>query len=484
MSHYDTLIIGSGEAGKFLGWSLASEGKRVGCIEEKYLGGSCPNIACLPSKNFIHSAEVVHEAAKASRDGLFTADASKVNMQAVWQRKQDMVTGLRTLHETNFKESGLELIEGHGRFVGPKIILVESPTGPDRTFTADNIVICTGSRSSIPDTPGMKEAKPLTHVELLDLTIVPPHLVILGGGYIALEFAQCMRRLGSRVTILARASRLLPREDEDIAGYLTDLLVREGIEVLTSVAVTAVEGVSGTSVILHYNEANKVNTVSPLMSNGSDETNKVLEASHILVATGRVPNTDESLGLAAANIATTTKGHIAVDSCLRSTSAPGVYAVGDCAGSPHFTHIAFDDYSVVLSQLSSSKASSSSAPRTTEGRQVPFTLFTSPELARVGLTEQEAKEKGLKYRLTKVPMLAFLRTRTMGQTEGFAKALVDERGKVIGYAALGPSMGETLPVVQLAMQENIGYEKIRDLIITHPTINEGLGRLFAAVSEA
>ena len=481
MSHYDTLIIGSGEGGKFIGWSLASEGKRVGCIEEKYYGGSCPNIACLPSKNFIHSAEVVHEAARASRDGLFKADASQVNMQAVWQRKQDMVAGLRSMHETNFKNSGLEMIEGHGRFVGPKIIMVESPTGPDRTFTADNIIISTGSRSNIPAVPGMVEAKPLTHIELLDLTIVPPHLAILGGGYIALEFAQCMRRLGSRVTILTHASRLLPREDEDVAGYLTNLLVKEGIEIVTRTAVTAVEGLSGTGVMLYGIDADKVNTDTSSNTEGQNETRKLLEASHILIATGRVPNTDESLGLAAANIVTTVKGYIAVDTSLRSTSAPAVYAVGDCAGSPNFTHIAFDDYQVVLSQLSSSKTSSKPIPRTTEGRQVPFTLFTSPELARIGLTEQEAKKRGLKYRLAKVPMLVFLRTRTMGRTEGFAKALINEGGKVIGYAALGPGAGETLPVVQLAMQENIGYEKIRDLIITHPTINEGLGPLFRAI---
>ena len=463
MSHYDILIIGSGEAGKFLGWTLASNGKRTGCIERKYLGGSCPNTACLPSKNFIHSASVVYDAAKADRDGLFSANARNVNMSAVKKRKQQMVDGLVDMHASRFESTGLELIKGHGRFVGPKTIAVEGPEASGQNLTADTIVISTGSRTRIPSTPGLNEAQPLTHIELLDIELVPPHLAILGGGYIAFEFAQCMRRLGSQVTVITDSSRLLPREDEDVASALRSILEGEGVAFHTSTRITSVSGRSGTSVTLAG-------------TSDADSSKSVeITATHLLLATGRVPNTDD-LDLEKAGIATTKTGHIDVDTHLRSSSAAGVFAVGDCAGSPHFTHVAYDDYRIVDSVLSAD------GKRETTGRQVPYTLFTSPELARVGLSEAEVRSKGLGYRVAKLPMAAFLRTRTLGETDGFVKLLVGDDDRILGFVALGSGAGELLPVVQLAMKEGLPYTSIADLVLTHPTLGEGLTALFGAVA--
>ena len=462
-THFDTLILGSGEAGKFIGWSLSFAGQRVGCIERKYLGGSCPNIACLPSKNFIHSAQIAHDAANANEEGLFVAEAASINMKAVKQRKQRMVDGLMEVHEGRFKASGLELIRGNGRFVGPKAIEVTASDGAKSTLTAETVVISTGSRSPIPDILGLKESNPLTHVELLDLDVLPKHLAIIGGGYIALEFAQCLRRLGSQVTVITHSDHILPKEDLDVSSALQKILENEGVEFHTATNITSINGHSGDAATLSVTKR---------------ESSQVLKisASHILVATGRVPNT-EDLDLKTAGIAQTPAGHIDVDAQLRSKSAAGVFAVGDCAGSPHFTHVAYDDFRVVKDVLLGQ------GKRVTTGRQVPFTLFTSPELARVGLTETQAQNQGIAYRIAKHGMPAFLRTMTLGETEGFAKVLVGENDRVVGFTALGPGVGELLPVVQLAMKEDLPYTSIADLVATHPTLGEGLTNLFEDVRQ-
>jgi pyruvate/2-oxoglutarate dehydrogenase complex dihydrolipoamide dehydrogenase (E3) component len=299
-------------------------------------------------------------------------------------------------------------------------------------------------------------------VEALELDQIPEHLLIIGGGYIGLEFAQAMRRFGSRVTVLDRNQRLLPREDPDVAEGLSELLRDEGIAVVTSARVTKVEGKSGESV--------KIYVAQPGSESGSD---KVFAGTHILAATGRTPNT-AGIGLERAGVETTERGHIKVNERLETT-APEVWAVGDCAGSPHFTHIAFDDFRIVRDNLAGGN-------RVTTGRQVPFCLFTDPEFARIGLGETEAKAQGIPYRLAKIPMLADLRSRTLAETRGFMKALIDTKSdRILGFTVFGVGAGEILAPVQVAMLANLPYTVLREAIFTHPTLPEGLITLFAAV---
>jgi pyruvate/2-oxoglutarate dehydrogenase complex dihydrolipoamide dehydrogenase (E3) component len=452
--HYDVLVLGSGEGGKYLAWNLASSGRKTALVERRYIGGSCPNIACLPSKNIVHSAKIASLLAHATSYGL-PQPTGEVNMETVRQRKRDMVTGLVQVHEERFRSSGVSLILGEGRFVSPKTIEVRS-SGPTRVLTGDVVIISTGSRATVDPIPGLAAAEPLTHIEALELDRVPKHLIVLGGGYVGLEFAQAMRRFGSRVTIVEHNSRLLRREDEDIAWVLSEILVAEGIDVVTEANVTRVHGRSGDSVILDIERLGS--TLS-------------LEASHLLVATGRTPNTDH-LQLDIAQVAVTRQGFIQVNERLETT-ASGVFAVGDCAGSPHFTHIAFDDYRVVRDNLNGKN-------RVTSGRLVPYCLFTDPELARVGLNEIEAQQKGLPYRLFTLPMKSVLRAVTTGETQGFLKALIAaDNDTILGFTALGASAGEMIAPVQLAMTSNLPYTVLRDSIFTHPTFQEGLVYLFS-----
>lgn len=452
---FDVLVLGSGEAGKYIAWALGAEGKRVGLVERQYIGGSCPNIACLPSKNVIHSAKVAWYARHLSAFGM-KPGGKEIDMTVVRDRKRAMVAGLVELHEKRFAASHVELIRGQGVFVAPRTLSVELGSGGTRLLTAETVVASTGSRAVIPDVPGLREAVPMTHVEQLELDRLPAHLVILGGGYIGLEFAQAMARFGAKVTVLDQSARLLIREDEDVVAALQERLIDEGVQFRLGVTLDSVSGRSGDAVTLRVS--------------GQDGPAEI-EASHVLAAAGRAPNTD-AIGLEAAGIAVTSSGHIKVDTSLR-TSASGVFAVGDCAGSPHFTHIAFDDHRIVLRAMRGEGA-------TTLGRQVPYTLFTDPELAHVGLHEHEAKRQGVSYRLAKLPMAAVLRTRTLGETAGFLKALIGDDDRILGFTALGVGAGELLAPVQLAMATGLPYTALADLVVTHPTLTEGLVYLFSA----
>ncbi|MBV8415901.1 MAG: FAD-dependent oxidoreductase, partial [Verrucomicrobia bacterium] len=447
---YDLVVLGSGESGKYIAWTLAKKGIRTVLVERKYIGGSCPNIACLPSKNIIHSAKIASYFWRSEEFGV-TKDNTRINMSAVRDRKRKMVDGLVNMHLANFKASGAELLMGFGRFVGPKTIEVALPAGGTRVLRGEKVIISTGSRAAIDPIPGLLEAGPLTHIEALDLDHIPGHLLIIGGGYIGLELAQAMRRFGSRVTIIERNERLAHREDQDVTDLLQDTFREEGIEIFTSVRIAKVEGKSGEQVQLHA------------VRDGSEI---ILEGTHLLVATGRTPNT-QGIGLELAGVQTTDRGHVKVNERLETT-APGVWAVGDCAGSPHFTHIAFDDYRIVRDNLAGGH-------RVTTGRQVPFCMFTDPEFARIGLSETEAKERGIAYRLAKVPMVTVLRTRTLSETRGFLKALIDtESDRILGFTALGVEAGEIIATVQIAMLAGQPYTLLRDAIFTHPTMLEGL----------
>lgn len=455
---YDVVVLGSGEAGKYIAWTQAKKGKRAVVVERKYIGGSCPNIACLPSKNIIHSAKIASYFARSEEYGI-TKDNWRIDMTGVRDRKRKMVHGLVDMHLANFKASGAELLIGSGRFTGPRTIEVTLPEGGTRSLSAENVVISTGSRATIEPIPGLQESSPLTHIETLDLDQLPEHLLIIGGGYIGLELAQAMRRFGSKVTIIERNGRLAHREDEDVTEMLSDIFREEGIDIVTSATITQIEGKSGDQVKLHA------------VRNGEKIE---LEGTHILVASGRTPNT-QNIGLELAGVETSKSGHVKVNERLQTTAA-GVWAVGDCAGSPHFTHIAFDDHRVVTDNLAGGH-------KVTTGRQVPFCMFTDPELARIGLSELEAKERGIAYRLTKVPMIAILRTRTVSETRGFLKALIDtESDRILGFTALGIEAGEIIATVQVAILAGLPYTVLRDAIFTHPTMLEGLIPLFSAVS--
>ena len=456
IERFDMLVLGSGEAGKYLAWTIGNQGNRVALVERRYVGGSCPNIACLPSKNFVHSAKVAWYAQRLPEFGLKLA-ASGVNMAAVIERKRKMVAGLVDLNRSRFAASHAEFIHGEGSFVAPRTISVESTSGNKRVLTADIVIVSTGSQAIIPAIPGLRESTPMTHVEELELDVLPEHLVVLGGGYVGLEFAQAMRRFGSAVTVVDRSKRLLPHEDEDTVGALMELLEAEGIKFHLDTVVQAVHGRSGEAVEIRIDGATG---------------EQILNASHILVATGRSPNTRE-IGLENAGIELQETGHIKVDASLKTT-AQGVYAVGDCAGSPHFTHIAYDDFRVVREQLNGGH-------RSTTGRQVPYTLFTDPELAHVGFHEHQAISLGIRHRVAKLPMSAVLRTRTLGETDGFLKAMVAENDQILGFTALGVGVGEMLAPVQLAMSAGLPYTALRDLIVTHPTLTEGLVYLFSSI---
>jgi pyruvate/2-oxoglutarate dehydrogenase complex dihydrolipoamide dehydrogenase (E3) component len=459
LEKFDVLVLGSGEAGKYLSWSLGAEGKRVALVERRYIGGSCPNIACLPSKNVVHSAKVAWYARRLREFGL-NSPPPGIDMTVVRDRKRAMVHGLVDVHNKRFAANHVEFICGRGVFTGSRKLSVELEQGGFRSLAADTVIVSTGSRAIIPEVKGLREAQPMTHVEELELDTLPGHLLILGGGYVGLEFAQAMARFGSSVTVIDRGDRLLPREDEDVAAELEKLLAAEGVRFVFGATVKSVEGRSGDAVVV------KINTAA------GEET---IRATHILAAAGRAPNTD-GIGLEKAGIELTADGHIKVNEVLQTT-AEDVYAVGDCAGSPHFTHIAFDDYRIVQRTLRGEK-------RTTTGRQVPYVLFTDPELAHIGLREIDARRQGLAYRLTKLPMAAVLRAQTLGETQGFLKALIDRNDRILGFTALGSSAGELLAPVQLAMSAGLPYTSLRDLIIAHPTMTEGLAYLFSSVPKA
>jgi pyruvate/2-oxoglutarate dehydrogenase complex dihydrolipoamide dehydrogenase (E3) component len=455
---YDAVVLGSGEAGKSIAWHLSGSGKRVVVVELRYVGGSCPNIACLPSKYFIHSASIAHTLT--ASEALGTRIARSLSMREIQTRKRLMVEGLVQMHLNRFATSGCELVMGRGCFVAERTIEVALNDGGARTLRGDQVFLDVGAFASLPALSGLAEAAPLTHVELLDLDTVPEHLLVLGGSYVGLELAQALRRLGSSVTVCEREERLLSREDFDIAEAIRQLLQDDGIAVITSADVGRVSGRSGDRVALHA------------MIDGSQKT---IEGSHLLVALGKTPNTS-GIGLERAGIQLTFSGYVSVNDRLETT-APNVWAMGDCAGSPAFTHMAFDDFRIVRDNLNGRR-------RSTRGRQVPFCLFIEPELARVGLNEIDAKQQGICYRLTELPISSILRTRTTGETCGKLKALIGEDDRILGFTAFGPRAGELLPPVQIAMRAGLSYHAIGELVVAHPTYAEGLVSLFANITPA
>jgi pyruvate/2-oxoglutarate dehydrogenase complex dihydrolipoamide dehydrogenase (E3) component len=454
IEHFQNLIIGSGVAGKLLAWTLASKGQKTVVVERAMVGGSCPNVACLPSKNVIHSAKAVSLVHPSMGLGVVTGSV-RADMAAVARRKWRMVNELVEMHLGKFRASGTELVMGEARFTEPKSVQVTLNADGTQLLRGEHVFINVGTRATIPDVPGLAIAGPMTHVEALNLERLPEHLVILGGGYVGLEFAQAMRRFGSRVTIVQHGSRLLEREDPDVAEALLELMTDEGVEVLLQAEVLNVTGRSGSSVAIRVR---------------SRTAEKIVEASDILVAAGRTPNTDR-LDAAKAGVELDSRGYIRVNEHLQTT-APDVWATGECAGSPQFTHVGEDDCRIVLDNLSGGN-------RTTRGRLIPYCLFTDPELAHVGLTESEARAKGVAYRIAQMPMAMVFRAQTLSQTRGFLKALVGADDRILGFTAFGAEASELMAVAQTAMLGGIPYTVLGNGIWTHPTAAEGLGGLFA-----
>jgi pyruvate/2-oxoglutarate dehydrogenase complex dihydrolipoamide dehydrogenase (E3) component len=457
---FDLVILGGGTGSTVAAWTFAGEGKRVAVVDRKYIGGSCPNIACLPSKNIIHSAKVVDYFRRSKEFGI-AHDGFTIEMSGVRDRKRKMVVGLNEMYMENYRKTGADFILGTGRFIAPKTVEVTLLDGNIRQLRGANVIVSTGTRATLEPIPGLAEAQPLTHIEALELDHVPEHLLVIGGGYVGIELSQAMRRFGSRVTVIDRNQRLMQKEDQDVCDALRTLPEDEGIDVHLNVGIKRVSGKSG-------------HAVSIVVAQNGAET--VIEGSHVLVALGRTPNT-EGLGLELAGVELTERGYIRVNERLQTT-APGVWAIGEVAGSPQFTHISIDDFRVVHANITGGN-------RITTGRQVPYCLFTDPELARVGLNEMEAKARNVSYRLFKVPMEANLRARTLSETRGFLKALVAATSdRILGFTALGVGAGEIMSAVQIGMIAEQPYTALRDAILTHPTLVEGLIPLFSSVPSA
>jgi pyruvate/2-oxoglutarate dehydrogenase complex dihydrolipoamide dehydrogenase (E3) component len=458
---YDDLVLGSGAGGKLLAWHLAKSGRRVAVVERRYIGGSCPNTNCLPSKNEIWGAKVADLLHHAARFGIVAGPVT-VDMAKVRQRKREMVEGLVAMHLDLYRKSGTELIMGDGRFIAPKTLEVRLRDGGGTTvLTGERVFINVGTRATIPPVAGLADAAPLTHIEALELDRLPAHLIVLGGGYVGLELAQAYRRFGSRVTVIEHGPQLASREDADVGDAIGRLMADEEIEVVLSAELLHVEGRSGKSVRVRVRTA---------------KGERQIEGSDILAATGRTPNT-AGIGLDVLGVRLDGRGYVQVNDRLETT-APQVWAIGECAGSPQFTHVSEDDFRVIRDNLAGKS-------RTTRDRLIPFCLFTDPPLARVGLSEKEARSQGVAVRVARLPMAAVLRTRTIGETRGFMKALVDARSdRILGFTMFGPEAGEVMAAVQTAMLAGMPYTGLRDAILAHPTMAEGLNSLFSAIGVA
>ena len=457
---FDLVILGGGTGSTIAAWTFAGEGKRVAVVERKYIGGSCPNIACLPSKNIIHSAKVATYFRRSKEFGIALKDFT-IDMSGVRARKRNMVVGLNDMYMENYRKTGAEFILGTGRFVAPRTVEVTLADGTTRQLRGTNVIVSTGTRAALEAIPGLAGTRPLTHIEALELDEIPEHLLVIGGGYVGVEMSQAMRRFGSKVTVIDRSERLMSKEDPDVCEALRSLLEDEGIDIVLNARIQRVSGKSGQS-------------ISVVVEQGGSE--KTLQGTHLLVAAGRIPNTEE-LALERAGVERTGRGYVKVDERLETT-APGVWAIGEVAGSPQFTHISVDDFRIVHANLTGGN-------RRTTGRQVPYCLFTDPELARIGLSETEAAAQGIPYRLFKVPMESNLRARTLSETRGFLKALVEANNdRILGFTAFGVAAGEILAAVQVAMIAGLPYTALRDAVLTHPTLVEGLIPLFSSAPSA
>ncbi|HEV56445.1 MAG TPA: mercuric reductase [Phycisphaerales bacterium] len=456
---FDVIIIGAGQAGGPLSAEFAKAGSKTALVERAHVGGTCVNEGCTPTKTMVASARVAHLARRAADYGVQTGPVT-VDMAKVRQRKRDIVASFRTGSRRRVESAkGLELIVGEARFVAPKTVEVQLNDGGTRTLAADTIAINTGARARVPDLPGLDGVPYLDSTSIMELDDLPEHLLVIGGGYIGLEFGQMFRRFGSQVTIVQRGAQLLAREDADIAQEIAEILRQDGVEVLLESEPLRAAQTGGGAIELVVR---------------TPDGERTLIGSHLLVAAGRVPNTDR-LNLPAAGIETDRRGFISVNERLE-TVVPGIYALGDVKGGPAFTHISYDDYRILRSNLLEGENAS------TAGRLVPYTVFIDPQLGRVGLTEKEVQVQGLNYRVAKIPMTWVARALETDETRGLMKAIVDaETDQILGAAILGLEGGEVMTVLQMAMMGGVPYTAIRDGVFAHPTLSESLNNLFMAM---
>lgn len=460
---FDDVILGGGKGGKSLAMALAGAGHRVALIEQGQIGGTCINVACIPTKTMVASAKLIELAERASEFGV-QLPAAGPSIAGVVDRKRRVVGAMVDTHRTLFTTTpNMTFLLGIGKFNGDKTIEVILEDGSTSVVRGRRVYINTGSHTTIPPIPGLDSVGYLTSSSVMELEELPKRLAIVGAGYIALEFAQVFRRLGSEVVLLQRGDRFLPNEDADIAAEIRTVLEEDGIEFLDDVVTTGVVATgaapAGAGVELSYTR------------NGEPAT---LNCSHLMLAVGRTPNTT-GLGLDAAGVEVGPRGGIVVNERLETT-APDVYAIGDCNGGPLFTHVSWDDYRILLANVLHD------AGRTTTGRLVPYTLFIDPELGRVGLTEEQARAQGFDIAVAKLPTAKIPRANTAGETKGVLKAVVDRAtGQILGCSLFCHSAGEVMSVVQMAMLGKVPYTDVRDTIFTHPTMAESLNLLFAGL---
>lgn len=459
MKTYDAIIIGSGQAGNPLAKRLAGKGWKVALIEKEFLGGTCINYGCTPTKAMIASAKMAFQAKRALDYGVKTGKVS-VSLLKIMARKNEIVHQFRNSTAKGLKKLKVDVIYGTASFTGHKQVSVLTKSGKREDYTAEHMFINTGTRTAIPEIDGLTKAPYLTSATLMELGETPKHLVIIGAGYIALEFAQMYKRFGSKVTLLSRSSRFLPNEDTDVADEVQSIFKEEGIEILTGVSFTSI--------------SHTPNSVSVQISSGGKK--QVLKGSHLLIAAGRTPNTD-MLSLENTGVKLNAEGYIHVNNKLE-TNIAGIYALGDVKGGPAFTHISYNDYLVVCKNILDK------ANNTIKNRPVPYCMFIDPELGRVGITEEEAKNKKLNYKVAKIKMAYVARGIETGETKGFMKAIVDAKTKkILGVCILGANGGETMSLLQIAMMGGITYEQLRETIFAHPTFSESVNNLFMSLDE-
>jgi pyruvate/2-oxoglutarate dehydrogenase complex dihydrolipoamide dehydrogenase (E3) component len=460
MDQYDAIIIGAGQAGVPLATALAEAGWKTALIEAKYLGGTCINYGCTPTKTMVASAAAAYLARRAADFGVQAGPVS-VDMSQVRQRKGEVVGSFRAGIDNRLKIAGVETVSGQARFRGPKNLLVRLNEGGEREMTSGRVIVDTGSRPRIPPIDGLSGVSFLDSTSIMELDEVPKHLLILGGGYVAIEFGQMFRRFGSQVTIIEQSGRLLSREDEDISAAVAQILKEDGLQILLNSTVRKVEQAGDGKIRLQVT--------------GQAKESTRLEGSHLLVAIGRAPNTEE-LDLAAAGIQSTPQGFIQVNDCLE-TNVPGVYATGDVNGGPAFTHISYDDYRILKTNLLEQGSA------TTKDRLVPYVVFMDPQLGRVGLSEREAQQQDREIRVAKMPMEWVARAIEIDQTRGIMKAIVDAKThQILGAAVLGVEGGEIMSALEIAMLGKLPYPALRDAIFAHPTLAESLNNLFATLT--
>jgi pyruvate/2-oxoglutarate dehydrogenase complex dihydrolipoamide dehydrogenase (E3) component len=456
---YDAIIIGAGQAGSPLAKKLALAGKKTAIIEKRYVGGTCVNDGCTPTKTWVASAKAAYLASKSRELGV-KIKGYKVDMAQIKKRKDEIVLSFRNGSQHGLEETkGVDLIFGEAAFTGEKTMSVKLDNGRTIQLQAEMIFINTGCKTIIPEIEGLNDIDYLTSTSILELDKVPEHLLILGGNYIGLEFGQMFRRFGSKVTILEKSPRILAREDEDIAEELKNILELENIKLLTDTQSTKFKKTAKGKISVTITTAG--------------EEHKI-KCTHVLVAIGRSAQTD-ALDLQKTGVKTDGKGYVKVNSKLE-TNIKGIYALGDVKGGPAFTHISYNDYTIVYRNLIEKENLN------TNDRPVPYCLFTDPQLGRVGISETEAKKQGLNYKVAKLPMAHVARAIETGDTRGFMKAIVDaDTKKILGVAILGQEGGEIMSVLQMAMEGGITYDRIRYGIFAHPLYSESLNNLFMAL---